>query len=185
MSAEKLRYAIGSRLAPDVTIREAMDVNEGFHASRGAISKSYRYRLFNARHRPVAPETLRYVRHVRDVLDVDKMREAAARFIGEKDFAGVANKGVERETTVREVFRCDVERRFEEIRIDVEGSGFLYNQVRIMVGTLIEIGRGRWVPERVTEILESKDRSNAGPTAPPQGLSLMWVRYPASLLRPS
>jgi len=89
-----------------------------------------------------------------------------------------------RETMVRRILRCDVERHLDEIRIDVEGTGFLYKQVRNMVGTLINVGIGRWAPERVAEILESKDRTNAGETAPARGLCLRWVSYPAHLLRP-
>ncbi|HUU84660.1 MAG TPA: hypothetical protein VM243_14265, partial [Phycisphaerae bacterium] len=100
------------------------------------------------------------------------------------DFSAMASKGSERETMVRTVLRCEVERCYEEIRINVEGCGFLYNQVRNMVGTLIEVGRGHWEPDRVADILAGLDRSAAGPTAPPRGLCLRWVRYPARLLRP-
>ena len=92
--------------------------------------------------------------------------------------------GNPRETTVRTIFRCDAERHLDEIRIDVEGDGFLYKQVRNMVGTLVNVGRGRWEPERVAAILEGRDRANAGPTAPAHGLCLQWVRYPPHLLRP-
>jgi len=110
------------------------------------------------------------------------MQAAARLLVGTYDFAAFATKGSDRETTVRTVLRVDVGRYYEEIRIDVEGTGFLYNQVRNMVGTLIEIGRGRWEPEYISDILASRDRSNAGPTAPARGLCLQWVRY--DLTRP-
>jgi tRNA pseudouridine38-40 synthase len=112
------------------------------------------------------------------------MREAARHFLGEMDFSAMASKGSERQTMVRTVLRCDIERHLDEIRVDVEGKGFLYNQVRNMVGTLIEIGRGRWEPHHLKSILKGRDRSQAGPTAPARGLCLQWVRYPAPLLRP-
>ena len=110
------------------------------------------------------------------------MREAAAHFVGEKDFSAMTAAAGRRECMVRTVFRCDVERHLDEIRIDVEGSGFLYRQVRNMVGTLLNVGRGAWPPGRVAEILADKDRREAGPTVPAQGLCLQWVRYPPHLL---
>ena len=87
-----------------------------------------------------------------------------------------------RESTIRRIFRCEVERHLDEVRIDVEGNGFLYNQVRAMVGTLLNVGRGFWEPDHVARILESRDRGMAGDTARPHGLCLQWVRYPAALL---
>lgn len=92
--------------------------------------------------------------------------------------------GGERESMIRTVFRCDVERHGDEIRMDVEGDGFLYKQVRNMVGTLLNVGRGRWPADHVSEILASRDRSQAGPTAPSLGLCLQSVRYPPELLMP-
>ena len=110
------------------------------------------------------------------------MRSAARYFVGEQDFTSVASKSQERESMVREVLRCDLERHEGEIRIDIEGTGFLYKQVRNMVGTLIEVGRGRWKPEYVAEILAARDRSRAGPTVPAKGLCLICVRYPSNQL---
>jgi tRNA pseudouridine38-40 synthase len=112
------------------------------------------------------------------------MQAAARNFIGEMDYSAFAGAGCVRDSYVRRVLRCEVQRHNDEVRVDVEGTGFLYNQVRIMVGTLIEIGRGHWEPQRVPAILESKDRRSAGPTAPPHGLCLQWVRYPPEFLRP-
>jgi tRNA pseudouridine38-40 synthase len=85
---------------------------------------------------------------------------------------------------VRTVVRCDIERHCDEVRIDAEGTGFLWRQVRNMVGTLLNVGRGHWAPEYVAGIIASKDRTKAGPTVPARGLCLQWVRYPPELLRP-
>ena len=181
---DRLRHAIGARLATDLAILDARDVHAEFNARRSAASKLYRYRIYNATRRPVEHKTQRHTYHCWHRLDVDRMRDAATRFVGEMDFTAMTPKGVVRQSMVRTVLRCDVERHLSEVRIDVEGTGFLYNQVRNIAGTLLEIGRGLWEPQRVSEILESRDRANAGPTAPAKGLCLQWVRYPPHLLRP-
>ena len=128
--------------------------------------------------------TQRYAYHYWHDLDVDRMRAAAKHFLGPIDFTAMTPVGTVRETMVRTVRVCQVERYLDEVRIDVEGDGFLYNQVRIMAGTLIEVGRGRWSPDHVIDILKSRDRTQAGPTAPARGLCLRWVHYPPYLLRP-
>ncbi len=94
------------------------------------------------------------------------------------------NSGQVRETTVRRILRCAIERHLDELRMDIEGTGFLYKQVRNIMGTLINVGRGHWEPDCVIDILESRDRANAGPTVPARGLCLQWVRYPPHLLAP-
>ena len=182
--ADRLRHSIGARLPKDLSVVHLREVRGDFHATRSAVSKLYRYRIHNTSGRPVEAQTQRYVYHYWHHLDEGAMREAARYFVGKHDFAAMAGKGAPRLTTVRTIYRCDVERRFSEVRIDVEGDGFLYKQVRNMVGTLIDVGRGHWPPERVGEILASADRSKAGPTAPPRGLCLQWVRYPGALLQP-
>ncbi|MHC4065713.1 MAG: tRNA pseudouridine(38-40) synthase TruA [Planctomycetota bacterium] len=182
--ADRLKKAIGSRLPKDLCLLEACDVSPDFHATRSAVSKLYRYRIHNASHRPVTCLAQRQTYHFWHELDTERMRSAARHLIGTMDFAAMASKGAARETTVRTVLRCEVERRFDEIQINVEGKGFLYNQVRNMVGTLVEVGRGHWEPDRVAEILARKSRQAAGPTAPARGLCLQWVRYPPYLLQP-
>lgn len=180
----RLRHALGSRLPHDVSIIALREVHRAFHATRSAISKLYRYRIHNALRRPVERAQQRYVYHYWHGLDESRMQDAAGHFVGEMDFTAMAATKGDRESMVRRVIRCEVERHLDEIRIDVEGTGFLYRQVRNMVGTLIEIGCGRWEADRVPLILKSKDRATAGPTAPACGLSLRWVRYPPSLLTP-
>ena len=119
----------------------------------------------------------RFTYHLWHRLDLARLRAAAARLVGTHDFAGMATKGSPRATTVRTIRSVDVRRVYDEVLIDFVGDGFLYNQVRNMVGTLIEIGRGRWPCERIDLILGERDRALAGPTAPAQGLCLQWVRY--------
>ena len=181
---DRLRYAIGARLPEDVAVVALREVSPEFHATRSAVSKLYRYRIHNTPHRPVEQLTQRYTYHYWRKLDLHKMRTASRHFIGEMDFSAMAARGGERESMVRTVLRCDIRRREREVRISVEGKGFLYNQVRNMVGTLLEVGRGRWEPDRVREILAGKERAQAGPTVPARGLSLQWVRYPAELMNP-
>ena len=180
----KIRYAMGARLPNDLAIVEVHEVDPRFHATRSATAKQYRYRIHNVPHRPVELLTQRYVYHYWRGLDVRLMRDAARHVIGTMDFSALASSSTRRQTMVRTILRCDVERMGSEVRINVEGTGFLYNQVRNLVGTLIEIGRGRWEPARMIDILASRDRRNAGPTVPAHGLCLQWVRYPPDLLRP-
>jgi tRNA pseudouridine38-40 synthase len=174
---DKLGKAMGSRLPKDISIRHVREVPLTFRSSRDAVSKLYRYRIHNHAQRPVEELTHRYVYHFWHPLDLSRMQAAARLMVGEKDFIAFASSGSARETTVRTVLGVQVYRHLQEIRVDVEGTGFLYNQVRNMVGTLIEIGRGHWAPEYVSEILASRDRSLAGPTAPARGLCMQWVRY--------
>lgn len=170
-----LRMAINSRLPGDIAVQSAQVVSNDFHASRSAIGKTYRYRIYQSPLRSV--ELHQQVYHHYRMLDVDRMRAGAMRLIGEHDFRGFATSSEERENTVRTIFRCDVEKDGAEIRVFVQGNGFLYNMVRNIVGTLTEIGRGHWEPDRVDLVLATRDRTNAGPTAPPDGLSLLCVHY--------
>jgi tRNA pseudouridine38-40 synthase len=180
--SDRLRHAIGSRLPHDLCVREATDVSPKFHANQSSLSKLYRYRIFATFDRPVTRLVQRYAYHFWERIDVDAMRAAARHFVGEMDFTSMAAARCVRATMVRRVLRCDVVRCDPEITVDVEGTGFLYNQVRNMVGTLIEVGRGRWSPDRVRDVLAACDRTQAGPTAPAHGLTLRWVRYPPELL---
>ncbi|MCK4602800.1 MAG: tRNA pseudouridine synthase A, partial [Phycisphaerae bacterium] len=110
-------------------------------------------------------------------LNAGRMRDAAVRLIGEHDFRGLATSAETRENTVRTIYRCDVAQGDSEIVISVTGSGFLYNMVRNIIGTLVEIARGHFPPERIDLILSTRNRADAGPTAPPDGLSLICVHY--------
>jgi tRNA pseudouridine38-40 synthase len=175
----RLPRAITSRLPEDVQVWKAEIVPDDFDPIQGAIAKSYRYRIAHscARHRkPLFGR--QYVTHTAYRLDPVRMNEAARLLMGEHDFASLTRLHHGRESTVRTIFDCHVTATSpRRCHIDVTGSGFLYNMVRIIAGTLLEVGRGALAPESIPQILESRDRNAAGPTLPPQGLMLMWIRY--------
>ncbi|MCG3129079.1 MAG: tRNA pseudouridine synthase A [Phycisphaerae bacterium] len=174
---ENLAHALGHRLPPDIAIIHAADAPADFHASRSAKSKLYRYRIYHGPTPPVDARLQRYAFHCWTRLEDERLRAAAGLLIGRHDFAGFASQGSPRATTVRTISRVDVRRVGREVLIDVAGDGFLYRQVRNMVGTLLEIARGHWPEERISEVLASGDRRLAGPTAAARGLCLQWVRY--------
>ena len=170
-----MRLGMNSRLPRDIAIRSAEEVADDFHASRSAVGKTYRYRIFVSPSRPVMLHDQAY--HCWRPLEIETMRAAARRLVGTHDFRGLATSAEVRENTVRTIFRCEVAEVGPEIHVTVQGDGFLYNMVRNLAGTLVDVGRGRWGPEQIDIILETRDRRNAGPTAPPGGLSLMCVHY--------
>lgn len=182
-SDERLARAINSRLPEDVVVRGAVRVGEDFDPIADCVVKGYRYSLFSSESRPLWDR--RTLQHVHERLDVGAMREAGARLVGEHDFAGFAAAGHGRESTVRTLVRCDVSEETpggegadaRVVRIDVAGDGFLYNMVRIIAGTLLEVGRGKKSPEDVAGALASLDRRQAGPTLAPAGLCLQWSHY--------
>jgi len=172
----RLAAALNSRLPPDIAVTDVRDAPPDFRPSQDALGKHYRYRLYRGAVKPVFEG--RYVWHWYQPLAVEPMREAARRLVGRHDFKSFEGRGSQRVDTVREVFRVDVTEAGPELHVDVEGGGFLYRMVRTIVGTLTEVGRGHRPPEWVGEVLAAQDRTAAGPTAPPQGLCLMSVRYP-------
>jgi tRNA pseudouridine38-40 synthase len=172
-----LQRAVACRLPPDIHVVRVTEAEPEFHATRDASGKLYRYVLYNAERRPVERFAARYAWHCWHALELGAMQAAAAALVGTHDFAAFANQGRPRETTVRTLRSIGIRRQYEQVQIDIEGDSFLYNQVRIIVGTLVEIGRGHWPAERAATILSARDRSLAGPTAPAHGLTLEWVRY--------
>ncbi len=170
-----LRRAMNSALPRDIAVVSAQEAPEDFRASQSAIGKTYRYRIWVAPLRPAIVQDQVY--HYWRSLDVEPMRQAAARIVGRHDFRGFASSLEDREDTVRTIYACQVSGQECEVQVTVQGNGFLYNMVRNIVGTLIEVGRGRWQPERIDKVLASCDRADAGPTAPPQGLTLVCVHY--------
>ncbi|MCK4873487.1 MAG: tRNA pseudouridine(38-40) synthase TruA [Phycisphaerales bacterium] len=173
---ERLHLAINARLPDDVEVRRAEIVADDFDPIKNAVSKGYRYTLHIA---PTRPLTDRHrVYHCFTPIDPARMQQAADLLIGTHDFESFASIHHGRTSTVRTIFSCDVSQLNEErVVIDVSGDGFLYNMVRIIAGTLVEVGRGHDEPEAVRAMLEAKDRRAAGPTFPPQGLCLMWIKY--------
>jgi tRNA pseudouridine38-40 synthase len=172
---ENFPKAINGRLPRDIVVTSAEEVPRGFDLMSGVTSKLYRYTIYTGRHRPVL--RLNQCWHIPKNLDVESMNRAAQLLVGMKDFKSFASAADRRENSVRTIFRCNVTAEDKWIYVDVEGDGFLYNMVRNIVGTLVEVGRGRWKPEKINEILEAKDRTAAGPLAPAQGLCLMWIKY--------
>ncbi len=172
---ENLARAITGRLPADIAVAEAVEVPQGFDLIGAVKSKLYRYMIFTGQLRPVLQ--IRHLWHLNAKLDIAAMAEAAKILVGKKDFKSFASAADKRENSVRTIFRCDVTSENEWIYVDVEGDGFLYNMVRNIVGTLVEVGVGRWRPEKINEILEAKDRTAAGPIAPAAGLCLMCVKY--------
>lgn len=181
---DRLRAALNGRLPADVLITAIEPCPIDFDPIRGATSKAYSYTIHDSRERPLWDR--RFVSHVPCELNERAMHDAAQQLVGEHDFAAFAAAGHGRLTTVRTVFSCDVTRvqnddggTSRRVRIDITGSGFLWNMVRIIAGTLSEVGRGRMTPEDVSRALESRRREDAGPTMPPEGLCLEWIRYAA------
>lgn len=177
---ERLSLALNARLPNDIDVRSAEVVPDDFEVIGGVTSKQYRYRIWNSPHRPLGAR--HFVYHFWHELDVARMNGAAQRLVGEHDFEGFAAARHGRLTTVRTIHHCRVELHDDpssdpEVHIVVASNGFLYNMVRIIAGTLVEIGRGRWEPSRIDEILAARDRRLAGFTAPPEGLCLEWVKY--------
>lgn len=172
---ERVVPALNAALPQSVAAICADEVAPDFHPRFRARHKQYLYRLLN-RALP-SPFIGRYAWHVPLALDVEAMQEAAGHLVGEHDFAAFCAAGGSAKTTVRELTELTVRRNDEIIEISVCGNAFLYMMVRIIVGTLVQVGLGRLEAERVREILESRDRNEAGPTAPPQGLTLMRIEY--------
>ncbi|MHC5074343.1 MAG: tRNA pseudouridine(38-40) synthase TruA [Planctomycetota bacterium] len=172
---ENLAKAITDRLPEDIAVSEAQEVPGDFDVVSDVKSKLYRYTIYTGKLRPVFE--IRNVWHLPVKLDIDSMNETAKYLVGRYDFKSFASAADTRESTVREIYRCEVMREGERIYFDVEGDGFLYNMVRNIVGTLVEAGVGRMEPIKMKEILEVKDRTAAGPIAPAAGLCLISIEY--------
>ncbi len=190
---EPLRRAINSKLPDDVVVHDVRAVPDDFDPIQHAERKAYSYRLHISRDRAMWDR--RFVHHMWTDVDVGAMNAAAAVLVGERDFAGFAAMGHGRLTTVRTLFECkvvedapasafpltpgnlDISTPSRRIRIDVVGSGFLWNMVRIIAGTLADVGMGRSDAARVREALTTGNRTLAGPTLPARGLRLEWIKY--------
>jgi tRNA pseudouridine38-40 synthase len=172
---EVIVKAVNARLPPDVVVTGAVDRPQGFDANKDAKRKLYRYVTHDG---PVPiPFLRRYACHVRHHLDAAAMRRASRCLIGRHDFHSFETDWPNRQSSIRTITHLGVSRAGEYIWIDVEADGFLYNMVRSIAGTLMDVGRGHIPEAAVAEILNAEDRRKAGPTAPPQGLFLMRVTY--------
>ncbi len=175
MPAEKISFALNQRLPEDIVVQESCQVPEDFHPRFSKSRKTYEYRILNCRFRQPLERRTSYFYHYS--LDVSAMQKAAAYLVGEHDFTSFASVHAQTNTYVRMIYALDVVREGDMIRIRVQGNGFLYNMVRIIAGTLIQVGAGIKKPEDMESILAGKDRELAGPTAPAHGLTMIGLEY--------
>ena len=172
---DKLAFALNTMLPPDIRIRESGPAPEGFHARYSACGKVYRYVFFNSRHDCAIGR--QYAAHVPLELDERLMHTEAQALCGTHDFAAFAASGSVATSTVRTIYRAQVKRDGEQVMLTVLGDGFLYNMVRIIAGTLMEVGTGKRAPGAITRAIATGDRLALGQTAPAKGLTLMRVLY--------
>lgn len=172
---QRIAMALNQRLPEDIVIVKSEEVAEDFHPRYCDCHKTYEYHIINTR---IPIPTKRLTNYfVSYDLNIENMRQAASYLVGEHDFVSFCNVRTDVENTVRTITALDILKNGNEITIRITGNGFLYNMVRIIVGTLIRVGRGFYEPEKVKEILEAKNRKAAGVTAPPHGLMLVEIRY--------
>ena len=172
---EKLPFAINAHLPQDIACTVAQTADEDFHARYSAKSKIYVYKIHNSPHRN--PITGRYSWHYPVRLDTDKMKAATEFFVGQHDFTAFMASGGQQKTTVKNIYSLAVENDGNEITVTIHADGYLYNMVRIITGTLVYVGNGKIDFSDIPEIIQSKDRTRAGITAPPEGLALKKVFY--------
>lgn len=173
MPAEKISYALNQRLPEDIRIQKSEEVALDWHPRHAESRKTYEYRIYRGEF-PMPVKRL-YSCFTYRPLQVEQMRLAAAYLVGEHDFKSFCQTGAQVESTVRTVYSLEVEEQGADLVIRVCGNGFLYNMVRIIAGTLMEVGEGKRSPEDMERVLQACDRAAAGPTAPAQGLTL--IRY--------
>lgn len=182
LPCDVLVKAVNANLPPDVCVRRCDEVPQSFCANKDAVAKTYRYVIYDGR--PHDPFSRRYACHSRKALDADAMQRASRCLLGRHDFRCFETEWPNRLSSVRTILRLAVTRGGEFVTIDVEADGFLYNMVRAIAGTLMQVGRGAWPEAKVAEVLAAGDRCEAGPTAPPEGLFLLRVTYPEPLALP-
>ena len=172
---DRFTFALNRFLPDSIVIQDSWEVAGDFHPRHCNTRKTYEYRILNTA--VPLPQKRNFTWHVAGSIDIAKMREAAAYIVGEHDFKSFCCVRTQAESTVRTIYSLEVLQEGSEIIIRIKGNGFLYNMVRIITGTLIQVGKGRFKPEYVKQMLEAKDRTVAGQTAPPQGLTLVGIEY--------
>lgn len=173
----KFSYALNNLLPRDIVIKDSDEVDADFHARFSAKGKTYSYHMINSKFPSALYRNYAYHINYCERLDIGRMKEAAKTFVGTYDFAGFMAAGSIVKDTVRTIFEISVESEGEMIHLYYKGSGFLYNMVRIITGTILYAGIGRIEPDEIKDIILSKDRSRAGITVPPGGLYLEEVYY--------
>ena len=172
---EKIPIAINSKLKQSIIIKSAEEVDERFHSRYNVKSKKYRYTINNSKYGSAIYRNVEY--HFPIKLNIENMQKAAKYFEGEHDFKAFKASGTSSKSSVRKIYKAEVIKNEDRIYIELTGNGFLYNMVRIISGTLLEVGSGKIAPEEIKNIIETKDRKLAGKTLPPQGLCLVEVNY--------
>ncbi|MDD6400332.1 MAG: tRNA pseudouridine(38-40) synthase TruA [Lachnospiraceae bacterium] len=173
--AEKISFALNQRLPDDIRIQNSCQVKDDFHPRFCDTIKTYEYKIWNNRF--PNPVVRLYSKFVYYNLDIEKMEKAAQYLIGEHDFKSFCSTRTQVENTVREVTDINFRKEGNMIIMQIKGYGFLYNMVRIIMGTLLKVGMGMYEPEYVEKILEARDRSTAGPKAEACGLTLVGIEY--------
>ena len=172
---EKMATAINSQLKKSIRVKKAEEVSSDFHSRYNCHSKTYNYIIDNSEQGSAIYRNLSY--HVSKKLNIEKMQKSISYFIGEHDFSSFKSSGTSSKSSVRTIYNATVERKNNKITISLTGNGFLYNMVRIISGTLVEVGLNNIEPEEIPKIIEAKNRQMAGKTLPPQGLFLINVEY--------
>jgi tRNA pseudouridine38-40 synthase len=175
LSTREIARGLNGLLPEDVAVLECRETDAAFHARFSAVSKTYRYRILNRSGRTAVDRAFCW--RVPVPLDLERMREAAKDLVGRLDFRAFCAEAAARKSTVRTVLRLDIEKSGDYILVTIEADGFLYNMVRAIVGTLVLVGSGKMSLETFRDVLRSRDRRRAGPTAPARGLFLAEVRY--------
>ncbi|MFR7873916.1 MAG: tRNA pseudouridine(38-40) synthase TruA [Christensenellales bacterium] len=175
ISIEKMAIAINSQLKNSIVVKKAEEVDERFHSRYNAKRKTYRYVINNTEYGSAIYRNLEY--HFPIKLNVENMKEAAKFFEGEHDFKAFKSSGTSGKNSVRTIYKAEVRTDGERILIELTGNGFLYNMVRIISGTLLDVGLGKIEPSEIEDIINSKDRTRAGKTLPAHGLYLVKVNY--------
>jgi len=175
IAIEKFAIAINSKLKKSIVIKKAEEVEEKFHSRYNCKGKKYRYVINNSEQGTAIYKDLEY--HMPIKLDAEAMKKAIKYFEGEHDFTGFRASGTSSKSSVREIYKAEIIEKEDRIIIELTGNGFLYNMVRIITGTLVDVGLEKIKPEEIPEIILSKDRTKAGKTLPAHGLYLVEVYY--------
>jgi tRNA pseudouridine38-40 synthase len=175
LSPSKLIHKINSALPNDILVKSAQEVPLDFHSRYNATRKTYTYKIDNGLFPGVF--NTKFSHHIKEPLDVDKMRKAASYLIGKRDFQSFTALKSGKKSTVKELYSIEIEEKNNLIEISYTGNSFLYKMVRILTGTLIEVGLNKIKPEDLIKIINAKDRQEAGPLVPAQGLHLISVEY--------
>lgn len=174
-SVDEIQQYLYQYLPEDIVVSQIEEVDERFHARYHAVAKEYVYKIWNAPYHN--PFLRKYVVHIPQPLNLEAMQRAVPYLLGEHDFSAFVSSRSKKKSNIRELYSIDITKQDSLIELTFRGNGFLHNMVRIITGTLLEVGHGRMKPAYLKEILERRDRTLAGPTAPAKGLHLVKVYY--------